>query len=58
MSAARGLSGRLANNAGRNNGIAVLQNAQSRLEKETSLFFKRPEAEVSFKIQRVERING
>jgi hypothetical protein len=38
---------------------AVLQNAKSRLEKETSLFFKRlGTTEVSFMVQRVERING
>jgi hypothetical protein len=58
MSAARGADGWLANNAWRDSGIAVPQKAKSRLEKETSLFFKRPETEVSFKVQRGERING
>ena len=59
VSAACGPDGWLAGIAGRDGGKAMAQNATSRLEKEFSLFFKRlVETEVSFRVQRVERING
>jgi hypothetical protein len=59
VSATCGPDGWLAGIAGRNYLKAVAQNATSRLEKETSLFFKRlVETEVFFRVQRVERING